>query len=50
MELKKLKNELKYIKKGSKKRWIVENVGYFNALGLQVLQLNQVEDARSALG
>ena len=50
MELKKLKNELKYTKKGSKKRWIVENVGYFNALGLQVLQLNQVEDACSALG
>ena len=38
MELKKLKNELKYTKKGSKKRWIVENFGYFNALGLQVLQ------------
>ena len=33
-----LKNELKYTKKGSKKRWIVENFGYFNALGLQVLQ------------
>lgn len=34
MELKKLKNEQKYIKKGSKKRWIVENVSYINALGL----------------
>ena len=38
MELKKLKNEQKYIKKGSKKRWIVKNISYINALGLQVLQ------------
>jgi hypothetical protein len=29
---KKLKNELKYIKKGSKKRWIVENISYINDL------------------
>ena len=50
MELKKLKNELKYTKKGSKKHWIVENIANINALWLQVLQLNQVEDARSALG
>lgn len=50
MELKKLKNELKYTKKGSKKRWIAKNIDYINALWLQVLQLNQVEEARSALG
>ena len=47
---KKLKNELKYTKKGSKKRWIVENIGYFNALGLQVLQLKQVKEVYSILG
>ena len=45
-----LKNELKYTKKGNKKRWIVENIANINALWLQVLQLNQVEEARSALG
>ena len=50
MELKKFKNELKYTKKGSKKRWIVENISYINALGLQVLQLNQVEEAHSVPG
>lgn len=38
MELKKLKNELKYTKKGSKKRRIVENISYINALGLLRLQ------------
>ena len=50
MELKKLKNELKYTKKGSKKHWIVENIAYINALWLQVLQLNQVEEVHSAPG
>lgn len=32
------KNELKHTKKGSKKRWIVENISYINALEIQVLQ------------
>ncbi|HET2089355.1 TPA: hypothetical protein VQR90_001347 [Streptococcus pneumoniae] len=36
---KKLKNELKHTKKGSKERWIVENISYINALGIQVLDL-----------
>lgn len=36
---KKLKNELKHTKKGSKERWIVEYISYINALGIQVLDL-----------
>ncbi|VRQ75067.1 Uncharacterised protein [Streptococcus pneumoniae] len=36
---KKLKNELKHTKKGSKERWIVENISYINALRIQVLDL-----------
>ena len=50
MELKKFKNELKYTKKGSKKRWIAENIAYINALWLQVLQLKQVEEAHGVPG